>query len=188
MLQKIRYFIPFAVIITCTCALVYGTVQQNFRQSANDPQIQISEDLASGAAQTANPAQINLGAPIDISASLATFVIIYDKDGKEIAGNAKIAGQTPQIPGGVLEYAKAHGQDRITWQPQPNTRAAIVVTYYKGQNEGYVLVGKSLREVEKRELKLQYQVLAVWLVTMAASFVTTVIFIPELTKASRKKS
>lgn len=185
---KIRYWIPLAIAITALCALVYGTVQQNFRQSANDPQIQISEDLAAGAAQTANPAQINLGAPIDISSSLATFVIIYDKDRKEIAGNTKIAGQTPQIPGGVLEYTKAHGQDRITWQPQTNTRAAIVVTYYKGQNEGYVLVGKSLREIEKRELKLQYQILAAWLVTMAASFVATVIFIPEPTKASHKKS
>ena len=39
-------WLPLGVAVTLVCALIYATVQQNYRQSANDPQIQMAEDAA----------------------------------------------------------------------------------------------------------------------------------------------
>ena len=37
------------------CTLIYGTVQQNYRESLNDPQIQMAEDKAYDLGTTAHP-------------------------------------------------------------------------------------------------------------------------------------
>ena len=40
--RAILYWIPLALVVTVVVGLVYVTVQQNFRQTANDPQIQMA--------------------------------------------------------------------------------------------------------------------------------------------------
>ena len=49
--QTFIAWLPFAIIIVIFSGLVYAIVQQNYRQSANDPQIQIAEDLATAISQ-----------------------------------------------------------------------------------------------------------------------------------------
>ncbi len=42
----LRLWLPIAVALSAVTFLLYAAVQQELRLSANDPQIQLSEDLA----------------------------------------------------------------------------------------------------------------------------------------------
>jgi hypothetical protein len=43
----LKYWLLIVIIVTGICGLIYGVVQQDIRQGANDPQIQMAEDAAS---------------------------------------------------------------------------------------------------------------------------------------------
>lgn len=184
---KLRFWVPLAVVITALCGLTYVIVQQHERQSINDQQRQIAEDLAGNISSGMDPKSPLLGPPFEITKTLTPFVIIYDQDGNESTGNARLDGKTPEIPKGVFEYAKKYGTHTVTWQPQKGVRSATVITHFANpQHEGYVLVGKSLRETERRTRLLHLQVTLAWLVTLATSLLAVLIFIPDLSKTHKK--
>ncbi len=168
-------WIPIAIAITLLCFLVYATVQQNFRQSANDPQIAIAEDSAI-ALKNGAPAQALIPPQeVDLSQSLTPFLIIYNSNAKPITSSGKLDGETPVPPQGVFEFAKIFGENRFTWEPKPNVRIAAVMVYYQnGDNPGFVLAGRSLREVEKRESQLSFMTFAVWLFALFSTLVATI--------------
>ncbi|HVO28983.1 MAG TPA: hypothetical protein VMT81_03305 [Candidatus Paceibacterota bacterium] len=151
----LRRFVPLAFLATAMCGLVYLAVQQDMRQGANDPQVQMAEDAAAGAAIPTST--------VDINESLAPYLVLYDASGDPVAGNGLLDGALPRLPAGVFAYASQHGEDHVTWQPRPGIRQAIVVVQTAS---GYAMAGRSLREVEAREDKLGFQALAVWLCTM----------------------
>ena len=160
-----------AAIVTVQVGLVELAVQQNYRQSANDPQIAATIDVASLLEQGA-PASaiIDESQAIDISKSLDTFVMVFDGSGKKLVSGAKIGTATPSVPQGVFDYAKKHGSDNFTWQPQKGVRiAASVLPYGSGQNTGYVLAGRNIKDVEKRETSLDLICLAAWFVSIVGS-------------------
>ncbi len=70
--------------ITGVCATIYWAVQQNYRQTANDPQIQMAEDASNSLSSSGKVGDFNTEIKIDISKSLAPFVIIYDVKGNPI--------------------------------------------------------------------------------------------------------
>lgn len=166
---------PWAVVITAMAGLVYGTVQQVYRQSANDPQIQIAEDLARYLAQGGSPQNAVPAVKIDIAQSLAPFIIVFDDNAQPILSSAILNGKIPVPPAGVFDYVRKYGQDRITWQPRTDVRSAIVVARYTGQNSGFVLAGRSLREIEKRESRLEFFVAAGWLATLIATLFVSIL-------------
>ncbi len=169
-----KTWILVAFIITVFSGLIYVVVQQDIRGGANDPQIQISEDVAENLAQGGDPTQIIPNYTFDIGKSLSTFVIVTDATGKVLATTASLDGKTPQIPKGILDFTKAHTQDRLTWQPKTGVRTAIVVTYFdnlQGKTSGFVIVGRSLREIEKRESTLELEVGLAWLIGIVGSLV-----------------
>jgi hypothetical protein len=158
-----RIWLPLAAIVTALCALSYMTVQQSLRQGANDPQIQMAEDAASAldngtSADAAIPNQ-----QVELSRSLAPFLVVYDASGKPTASSGLLEGKMPDYPIGALEAAKQSGENTVTWQPRADVRIASVVAPY---NAGYVVAGRSLREVEAREAQMQAIALAVWLITL----------------------
>lgn len=168
---------PFALTVTLTAFLVYGTVQHSFRSSANDPQIQITEDLASKLADGADPSALLAGEEhVDISKSLATFTVIFDDKGDAITSTGNLHGKNiPSPPSGVLDYAREHGQNRITWQPEQKIRQAIVVTYFDGGEgrSGYVLAGRSLREIELREKNMVFQIFMWWGIALIVTIIAS---------------
>ena len=171
----VRYWLILAVIVTGLSWLIYGVVQQDIRQGADDPQIQLAED---GAAKLADGRSIQEIVPIekvDIAKSLAPYIIVFDSSGKPIASSALLNGQIPTIPAGVFDVVRQNGEDRITWQPQYGVRSAVVVTQFKGANSGFVLAGRSLREVEKREASMQQIVFVGWIGMLLFSLLATVI-------------
>lgn len=141
-----------------------AAVQQNYRQSANDPQVQLAEDAAARLNAGAIPDQIAPpDAGIDIHASLAPFYVIIDHENHLLATNGKLDGRAVQPPAGTLT-----ADHRFTWQPAPGTRlAAVVEPYY----DGYVVVARNLREVEAREDSLRIMALFTLLGVAAVSAV-----------------
>ena len=179
MFPKIRTFIPLAVAISGICGLVYLAVQQDIRQGANDPQIQISEDVARALSNGAKSNNIIGPRKVDIAKSLAPFVIIYDNLENITNSGAILEGKNPELPSGVLDFAKLNKQNRLTWQPKVGVRIAAVVTRFDGASSGFVLAGRNMREIEIREDRLLFHVFAAWLVTLAAAFISALIFAPN---------
>lgn len=175
-----RRFAPWVLsiaIVTCLCLLIAVTVQQSYRQSANDPQIQLVEDMSAAFSnnqftdetikssfESFVPSKIQ----VDIGSSLSPWIQVYDESGDVLHSSVSIsdAQSTPHVPRGIFEWVTKHGEDRVTWQPQKGIRQAIVVTKFSGLRNGYIVAGRSLKEIEKREGGL-YKVITIgWLIMM----------------------
>jgi hypothetical protein len=167
----LKSWIPLAVVITLMSGLVYVTMQQSQRIGANDPQIQMAEDVASALTAGKPLDSIVPAAQIDIATSLAPYVVVFDASGKTIASSGLLHNQLPTLPSGVFDYVRQRGEDRITWQPEPGVRSATVVTSYGGAQPGFVLAGRSLREVENREDQFGLLIGLGWLGTLFATLV-----------------
>jgi hypothetical protein len=170
----LKTWLPLAITITCLSGLIYLSVQQNLRMNANDPQIQIAEDISSQLALGQNPKYFIPTAKIELTKSLATYIMVFDNNGKLIGSSVTLDGKDPVVPSGIFTSTKKNpaNETRFTWQPQSGVREAVVVTYYKGQTPGFVLIGRSIKEVEIRETQQAYILFAGWAVTMLASLLT----------------
>ena len=174
----LRIWIPIAIAVTGVCAVSFGTVQQVYRASLNDPQVQIAEDIAMQLEGGAKPmALVASTTKIDVASSLRAYTVIYDKDLNPIAWNGVLNGNPPQPPRGVFEHAKGPqgtgpGENRVTWQPEEGVRSAIVVVHVL-KTDGYVLSGRNMRETEDRIWHMQLIVGLIWLGTLAATLIAT---------------
>jgi hypothetical protein len=111
---SIAIFLPLAVLATCVSGLVYVGLQQDLRTGANDPQQQLAEDAAAQLNAGVTPGNLASGAKIDIAASLASFVVIYDGGGIVLATTGELDGLPPMLPSGVLASARSSGLDSVT--------------------------------------------------------------------------
>ncbi len=168
-----QYWWVLAVVITVLCSGLYAVGQQVMRQSANDPQIQIAEDIAYGLAHGGDIHSLIGPSNVEMAQSLAPFTIVYNDKYEMVASNVRDA-QIPVIPRGVLEYTNQYSVHRVTWQPAPALRIAAVLQKVEGAQGGFVLVGRSLREVEDRSDGLFRNVVAGWLATLVISLLVAV--------------
>jgi len=182
----LRHWLPLAAVITLLCGLVYLTAQQSLRQGANDPQIQMAEDAAMALAAGGTPETVLPVAQVEMSSSLAPFMVIYNDMGKPLVSSGHLNGAVPLLPSGVFDYTHQNGEDRVSWQPKSGVRIAAVVVAYTGAQLGFVLAGRSLREVEKRESQVEQIIGIAWLVTLVISLV--VVTASELIFSERKHS
>jgi hypothetical protein len=164
----IKIWLPFAVVITAFCALAYVTVQQALRQGLNDPQIQMAEDTASALNNGAAPASVISGSKVEMSSSLSPFLDIYDGNGKAVAGSGMLNGGLPDYPMGALDSAKQNGENRVTWQPNADVRIASVAVPY---NDGFVVAGRNMREVEQRESQTELLAGVTWILALVATLI-----------------
>jgi hypothetical protein len=164
-----RAWLPLGFAITFIFVFIYMTAQQNLRMNANDPQVTIANDIAMALGEGVPYSEFSSPHPVDMAASLSPYVILYDLSGKPIIGSAALDHSYPTPPRGVFEYAKKHGEDRVTWQPKKGVRQAIVVRYHLGTNPAYVVAGRSLTEVESREAWLFNGTEVLWAFTMLGS-------------------
>lgn len=175
-----RRFAPWllsAVLLTLVCDLSAILVHQTFRQGANDPQIQIAEDMASAFANNQFTDEIIKSSfqefmptktQVNIATSLSPWIQIYTEGGEVMESSAVVteAQTTPKIPKGIFETVQKKGEDRITWQPKKGIRQAIVVTKFSGLKNGYIVAGRSLFEVEKRLVNMNWIIAIAWAVMM----------------------
>ncbi len=163
--RALAFFLPVAVLATLCSGLVYAAIQQDLRGGANDPQRQLAEDVARALDAGAEPASVVGGSKVDVAQSLAPFVAIFDAAGHVLATDGRLDGHDPIPPLGVLDAARAHPPNIVTWQPRPGVRVATVTVPWQG---GTVIAGRSLREVEGRVDQLLLIIAAGWLAMMAA--------------------
>jgi hypothetical protein len=152
------------MIVTVLCGLIYVSVQQSHRSGANDPQLQIALDLKNAIETNRSVVKWMPGDSMEISKSLAVFKTLYDKKGEPLQSTGFLQGQPPRPPKGVLDFTTKHKEDILTWQPRDGVRLAMVIESVSSPSIGFVAVGRSLEEVEKRESNLVIMVVVAWLV------------------------
>ncbi len=178
--EPLLWWLYSAIAVTGLCGLIYLAVQQNFRQSLNDPQIQIAEDAA---AQIASGTQIDQVVPlgkVDIANSLSPWVAFYNNTGVPLLSQGELNGAPPQLPSGLFNdstwlasktYQSVGGKEtRVTWQSSGGVRQALVIVHLisSPQGTGFVVAGRNMREVEDRESQLTFEVFMAWIVTLGA--------------------
>ena len=165
-------WLPVAVAVTGVSGLVYLAVQQDMRQGANDPQIQMAEDLALQLAHGVAPAAaIPHGASVDIAVSLSPWSAVYDSSGTPLESSGVLDGGLPQPP--ITLFDAGREETRVTWQPRVGVRQALVLVQAK--NGDFVASGRSLGTVEEREDALTINVFLAWTVTMAGTLIFQII-------------
>lgn len=165
--RAVALWLPAAVGATLVAGLTYVSVQQSYRQSANDPQLQLAEDAAARLSSGATAAAVVGDAQVDLATSLAPFVVVYGADGQVLAASGSLDGRAPTPPEGVLQAARDGGSNMLTWEPRDGVRQAIeVVPWSSSSGSGTVLAGRSLREVERRVDDLTLMVGLGWVVTL----------------------
>jgi hypothetical protein len=177
--------VVLAGISTVLALALYVIPQQVLRTGADDPQIEMATNLAArldfygvtnGLQQGA---LVNSGSVVDMARSLSPFLIVYDDQGRALASNAQLDGQTPVPPKGVFDYVRTHGEERVTWTPVHGSRAvriAAVVERVNGSQPGFVLAGRSLREVQARIAHVQNLAGLTWLAMLGLILVGTIAF------------
>ena len=163
-------------ISTVLALALYSIPQQVLRQGANDPQIQLANDLAArleggiAASQSISPVTV------EIAHSLAPFVIAFDDQGRILASQAQLNGKAPIPPIGVFDSVRQHGESRISWQPQRGVRIAAVIQRVNGEHPGFVLAGRNMREVEAREQQVEQMAGLAWMAMLGLILVGTAVF------------
>lgn len=145
----LKYWLFLAIIVSGLIGLNYAAIQQVLRLGADNPQIQMAEDAAAKLASGQPVQSVVPAEQVNLANSVASYIIVFDASGKPIASSAQLNGHIPTLPDGVFDFVQHNGEDRITWSPQPDVREAIVVTQFQRATAGFVVAGRSLREVEK---------------------------------------
>ena len=161
-LHSLYKVIGLSAIITLLCGLIYATVQQDMRLSANNPQIQMAEDIAVKLAHDEPLNSVVSSTMVNIAESLSPFIMVFDAKGHVLVSQAILDGKMPILPQGIFSSVGSKGEDRVTWQPRLGVRIAAVVVAVGGANSGYVLVGRSLRETELLEDNIFRMVFVGW--------------------------
>ncbi|HSX16739.1 MAG TPA: hypothetical protein VLH86_01410 [Patescibacteria group bacterium] len=159
-----RIWLGAAVAVTFFFGILYVAVQQALRLGANDPQISMVQDAAAALKQNRKPADLFSG-HVEMSYSMAPFVIVYDKLGNAVASNGYLDGKIPTIPFGVLQHTPEQGAHAVTWEPKPGVRIASVSAQ---AGDYYAVGGRSLTVVEGHIESLTAYMLGAWLLTMVA--------------------
>lgn len=151
------------LILTFLGGTAAVTFQQMLRRGANQPQIEMAKFYASEIGSGEEPDDIIPPGYVDPERSLEPFVIFYDDQGKPEKATGYLDQSAPVPPLGVFDYSRSHGSDEFTWQPRPHIRIATVVRRVTGPHPGFLLAGRSLRNVEEDETILYCMTFLGWL-------------------------
>jgi hypothetical protein len=145
----LRRWIPLAAVACAMALLVYVAVHQTIRRGADQPQVQLAEDAAH-AFETGGDTSLLPHARVALEASLAPFVNLYDADGAPLSGNGRLRGALLAPPRGIFATARTDGESRVTLMPERGVRIAAVVRPIRGGLGGFVVAGRSMREIEQQ--------------------------------------
>lgn len=162
-------WLPIGIVVTLMSFMVYGVAQQTIRLGANSEPMALAQDAADQIVRGAPAKAVIPKENVDMATTLLPYLIVYDDRGSIQATNVVLDGKVPEIPAGVLMSARERKEDNVTWQPKSGVRSAAVIVRFVGDQPGFVLAGKSLREVENLTDKLLIDVVIGWVVTMMAT-------------------
>ncbi len=165
-----------AAISTVLALALYAIPQQVLRRGADDPQVELAGNLTWQLEQGIAPKDAVPGSTVEMTRSLSPFIGAYDEQGQSLASQARLNGQTPALPSGVLDFVRQHGEDRFTWRPVQGVRIAAIVQRVNGAHPGFVLAGRSLREEGARQQAVKHMATLAWLAMLSLILVGTSAF------------
>jgi len=189
LLEPLAWFAYSAVAVTGVCAMAYVIVQQDYRESLNDPQIQMAEDAATTLSSGGVPAEIvPHGTPLtNLRDSLAPWIAVYDQNGLALEASGQLDNAPPKLPAGIFDTATwlkhPNGlffnqspvlQNRFSWQPEAGMRQAVVIAQTPDKKY-FVVAGRNMREVEQRIEHEGEIVFVAWLFTLGCLFAASFI-------------
>ena len=174
-LRTVLRSLAAAAAVTIATMYVYAAVQQTYRSGANDPQVQLAGDTAAALRAGVQPPVAIPPGTVDLTSSLASFVIVYDAANRPLAGSGSLEGSVPVPPAGVLALARQHGWHSITWMPRRRVRIAAVLRGVDDGSGRVVLAGRSLREVEERESRLLVMTALAWAGLLVTGIAATIL-------------
>ena len=130
----------------------------------------MAEDAAARLDAGSAPAAVVSGDSVELASSLAPYLIVFDRSGHVLASSVTVHGGPPNFPEGVFGHVPSGGVETVTWQTATGERSATAVTAYGG---GYVVAGRSLREVESRDLDSELLAVFGWFGMLAAAAVAS---------------
>lgn len=152
------------------CLLRVG--QQAARAAIDDGPRALVEQSRGLLASGVSAADVAAGPTVELTSGNPPFVIVYDDQHHVLASSAQQSGSVPDLPPGVLDDAVARGEDRVTWQPTPSIREAVVASPWQTtRSHGVVVAGTSLTATENRTRQLGLWVWLAWLVAELFWFV-----------------
>lgn len=167
----------FLIVITLVvAAIVYAFA---LREPANHPQLDVAGSAVARLNAGAEPASVLPAHQVEIGSS-DLYVMVLDANGYVLATSAHLNGQTVVPPAGVFDYAREHGDDRITWQPAPGVRSAIVVEPFRG---GFVVAGRTLSDGENLEGTLVRLAIAAWIAIVFGGVILLVAYLRKPTES-----
>ncbi len=173
--KTVTTFVVLAALVTVIFGTIHVAVQQSYRTNANDPQVEVTGQVADVMNQNVPlDAIVSDADQIEMGKSLSLFVMIFDKDKNLVGASAALDGKSPTLPDGTFEYAKSHGsENRFTWEPKKGVRIAAVLKVVG--DKGYVLAGRSLKEIEAREMDLTKLTLIGWVISVLLALVLSLL-------------
>ncbi len=164
---------------------IYIGVQQNYRSGANDPQVKFANDI-NEKLQQGKDVESLFKDSVDIAKSLSPFVVLFNNNGKPIRSTGFLDDSMIDLPPGVFDFTKSHGEHRVTWQPRPGIRMAMVIVSSNASQVGFVASGRSLREVEQREQNLVTIIFFGWIGCIALILLQALLQFYKISKSKTK--
>jgi len=200
-MKYLFYWLMAAVPATLVLGVGYAALQQNYRQSLNDPQIQMAEDAAARLRGGEAPAALAVpGAPpVDIGGSLDPWLAIYDAAGTPLVASAVLDNVPPRLPQDVFDTSGwlkhpngtfydqgSVAETRFTWQPRQGVRQAVVLVQ-TADKKYFVAAGRNMREVEQRIDQEGEIVFAGWVATMGAILAVELLYVLFVRRAESRR-
>jgi hypothetical protein len=160
--KGILRWVAAAAVTTIIFGTLYVVIQQLDRQSANDDPLRLASQVASEI-RSGQSATLGAQPHVDLSRSLALFVVVENAQGQATAGSGFLRDALVSMPTGVLATAAESGRDDVTWQPTPHLRFATVTLKVGDQ---FVTAGQSLAPSEDRDPGFRAIVGLSWLASM----------------------
>lgn len=176
--RAVAIFLSLVLLVTTIFVSICYASRAVFRQAANDPQIEVTEQVAKIIEQGVPlEAIISSAEVVELNDSKALFVVIYDGEKNLVASSATLDGQSLSIP--AEQVALASGQDthRFDWQPKDELKFALVSK--KVGDSAYIVAGRSLAETTLRMESLRPILFGGWIVSILFSLLITFLIRPQ---------
>jgi hypothetical protein len=171
------YVAAFALFFTFLLLTVSVVHQQILRRGADGMPRFIASVISNPTDEKSEPIRKQLVANLltgpkqeiaspEFLTSTKPFAILYDASAHALTGNAFLHGAFPQPPIGIFNEIRSHGNDEVTWRPEPGIRLAL--SGRNLPNGGFVVTGQSLAPSEARTARLDAILRWMWLFAMLA--------------------
>ncbi|HAG27614.1 TPA: hypothetical protein DCG61_02440 [Patescibacteria group bacterium] len=176
--RAVAIFVALVALVSVLFISICYSARTVFRQQANDPQIEVTEQVA-GIVRQGVPidAIVSSAEQIDLNSSKALFVMIFDNERSLAGSSAQLNGEAPSVPSEVFDKTNEMGEYRFDFEPSESLKFAGVMK--KIDDSAYVLAGRSLSEMETRAAALEQPLWIGWIISVLLSLLLTALLRPS---------